>query len=153
MFIALGCNNIIQEEEYKRLSYWIQPDWIKNCSDLVKREFLAGFHGGYGSKIRCNSDNTVHIDMSVISNVIQDTDSVMEFINYIVELLRYLKIETSNAKYDKDKMTVSYQICDLSNNLIEYFNIVGYRYNVNKNIESGIYVEYLKYLENKYILV
>ena len=149
LFIALGCNNIIQEEEYKRLSYWIQPDWIKNCSDLVKREFLAGFHGGYGSKIRCNSDNTVHIDMSVISNVIQDTDSVMEFINYIVELLRYFKIETSNAKYDKDKMTVSYQICDLSNNLIEYFNIVGYRYNVNKNIESGIYVEYLKYLENK----
>ena len=149
LFIALGCNNIIQEEEYKRLSYWIQPDWIKNCSDLVKREFLAGFHGGYGSKIRCNSDNTVHIDMSVINNVIQDTDSVMEFINYIVELLRYFKIETSNAKYDKDKMTVSYQICDLSNNLIEYFNIVGYRYNVNKNIESGIYVEYLKYLENK----
>ena len=149
LFIALGCNNIIQEGEYKRLSYWIQPDWIKNCSDLVKREFLAGFHGGYGSKIRCNSNNTVHIDMSVISNVIQDTDSVMEFINYIVELLRYFKIETSNAKYDKDKMTVSYQICDLSNNLIEYFNIVGYRYNVNKNIESGIYVEYLKYLENK----
>ena len=149
LFIALGCNNIIQEGKYKRLSYWIQPDWIKNCSDLVKREFLAGFHGGYGSKIRCNSDNTVHIDMSVISNVIQDTDSVMEFINYIVELLRYFKIETSNAKYDKDKMTVSYQICDLSNNLIEYFNIVGYRYNVNKNIESGIYVEYLKYLENK----
>jgi len=149
LFIALGCNNIIQEGECKRLSYCKKPYWIKNGSDLVKREFLSGFHGGCGSKIRCNSENTVHIDMSVISNVIQDTDSVMEFINDIVELLRYFKIETSNAKYDKDKMTVSYQICDLSNNLIKYFNIVGYRYNVNKNIVSGIYVEYLKYLENK----
>jgi DNA-directed RNA polymerase beta subunit len=149
LFIALDCNNIIQEGEYKRLSYWTQPYWIKNCSDLVKREFLAGFHGGYGSKIRCNSDNLIHIDMSIISNVIQETDSVMEFMNYIVELLRYFKIKTSNAKYDKDKMTVSYQICDLSNNLIEYFNIVGYRYDVKKNIESGIYVEYLKYLEKK----
>jgi DNA-directed RNA polymerase beta subunit/intein/homing endonuclease len=149
LFIALSCNNIIQEGQYKRLSYWMQPYWIKNCSDLVKREFLAGFHGGYGSKIRCNSDNLIHIDMSVTTNVIQETDSLMEFMNYIVELLRYFKIKTSKAKYDKDKMTVSYQICDLPNNLIDYFNIIGYRYDVNKNIESGIYVEYLKYLENK----
>jgi DNA-directed RNA polymerase beta subunit/intein/homing endonuclease len=149
LFIALSCNNIIQEGQYKRLSYWMQPYWIKNCSDLVKREFLAGFHGGYGSKIRCNSDNLIHIDMSVTTNVIQETESLMEFMNYIVELLLYFKIKTSKAKYDKDKMTVSYQICDLPNNLIDYFNIIGYRYDVNKNIESGIYVEYLKYLENK----
>ena len=133
LFIALGCNNTIQKEQFKTLPYW-----IKNASDLVKREFLAAFHGGYGSKITCQSDNLVNIDISKT-----------EFMNDIVELLRYFKIETSNAKCDDNRKTVSYQISVLSNNLIRYFNIVGYRYNVNKNIESGIYVEYLKYLENK----
>jgi len=138
LFIALGCNNTIQEEKYKPL-----PNWIKNGSDLVKREFLAGFQGGCGSKIMS------HLDMSPTSTLMHKTDSVIEFMNDIVELLRYFKIETSNAKCDNNRKTVSYQISVLSNNLIGYFNIVGYRYNVNKNIESGIYVEYLKYLENK----
>ncbi len=133
LFIALGCNNTIQEGKYKPL-----PNWIKNGSDLVKREFLAGFQGGCGSNI-----------MSPTSTLMHKTDSVIEFMNDIVELLRYFKIETSNAKCDNNRKTVSYQISVLSNNLIGYFNIVGYRYNVNKNIESGIYVEYLKYLENK----
>lgn len=132
LFIALGCNNTIQKGTYKTLPYW-----IKNASDLVKREFLAGFQGGCVSKITSHT-----------STLIQKTDSVIEFMNDIVELLRYFKIETSNAKCDDNRKTVSYQICDLSNNLIEYFNIVGYRYNVNKNIEIGIYVEYLKYLDN-----
>jgi len=129
LFIALGCNNTIQKGEFKILPYW-----IKNASDLVKRELLAGFYGGYGSKITCQSDN---LDISKT-----------EFMNDIVELLRYFKIETSSVKCDHNKKSVYYQICDSSNNLIKYFNIVGYRYNVNKNIESGIYVEYLKYLEN-----
>ncbi len=132
LFIALGCNNTIQKGTYKTLPYW-----IKNASDLVKREFLAGFQGGCVSKITSHT-----------STLIQKTDSVIEFMNDIVELLRYFKIETSNAKCNDNRKTVSYQICDLSNNLIEYFNIVGYRYNVNKNIEIGIYVEYLKYLDN-----
>ena len=133
LFIALGCNNTIQKGQCKTLPYW-----IKNSSDLVKREFLSGFHGGCDPKITCQSDNLVYIDISK-----------KEFMNDILELLRYFKIETSNSKCDHDKKSVYYQICDSSNNLIEYFNIVGYRYNVNKNIESGIYVEYLKYLENK----
>ena len=142
MFIALGCLYTKKSmQSYKPL-----PNWIKNGSDLVKREFLAGFQGGNGSKIKFDSNN---LDMSPTSTLMQKTDIVIEFMNDIVELLRYFKIETSNAKCDDNRKTVSYQISVLSNNLIRYFNIVGYRYNVNKNIENGIYVEYLKYLENK----
>ena len=142
LFIALGC--LYRKKSMQ--SYKPLPNWIKNGSDLVKREFLAGFQGGCGSKIMSHSNN---LDMSPTSTLMQKTDIVIEFMNDIVELLRYFKIETSNAKCDDNRKTVSYQISVLSNNLIRYFNIVGYRYNVNKNIESGIYVEYLKYLENK----
>jgi DNA-directed RNA polymerase beta subunit/intein/homing endonuclease len=147
LFIALEIN--ISFEKYKSLPYW-----IKNGSDLVKREFLAGFQGGSESKIyiTCDSSNTLDIDMRPTRHITgeeDDTvDSVMQFMNDIVQLLRYFKIKTSDAKY-KDEF-VSYQICDSSHiNLIEYFDIVGYRYDLRKNINSGFYVEYLKHLENK----
>ena len=153
LFIALGClygKKSIQE--YKPL-----PDWIKNGSDLVKREFLAGFQGGDGSKIKSGSTKQVHIHMSPTSKSIKTeyVDSLMEFMNDIVELLQYFKIETNNAKCEtsqkyEDRMTVSYYISSTRINLIKYFDLVGYRYDVYKNIESGIYVEYLKYLEKKY---
>ena len=147
LFIALEIN--ISFEKYKSLPYW-----IKNGSDLVKREFLAGFQGGSESKIyiTCDSSNTLDIDMRPTRHITgeeDDTvDSVMQFMNDIVQLLRYFKIKTSDAKYEDD--FVSYQICDSSHiNLIEYFDIVGYRYDLHKNINSGFYVEYLKHLENK----
>jgi DNA-directed RNA polymerase beta subunit len=147
LFIALEIN--ISFEKYKSLPYW-----IKNGSDLVKREFLAGFQGGSESKIyiTCDSSNTLDIDMRPTRHIAgeeDDTvDSVMQFMNDIVQLLRYFKIKTSDAKYEDE--FVSYQICDSSHiNLIEYFDIVGYRYDLRKNINSGFYVEYLKHLENK----
>ena len=135
LFIALGCNNTIHEGQYKSLPYW-----IKNGSDLVKREFLAGFQGG----------NTLDVDMRPTRHITGEEDTVdivMQFMNDIVQLLRYFKIKTSDAKYEDE--FVSYQICDSSHNLIEYFDIVGYRYDLRKNINSGFYVEYLKHLENK----
>ena len=147
LFIALEIN--ISFEKYKSLPYW-----IKNGSDLVKREFLAGFQGGSESKIyiTCDSSNTLDIDMRPTRHITgeeEDTvDIVMQFMNDIVQLLRYFKIKTSDAKYEDE--FVSYQICDSSHiNLIEYFDIVGYRYDLRKNINSGFYVEYLKHLENK----
>jgi DNA-directed RNA polymerase beta subunit/intein/homing endonuclease len=150
LFIALGCNNIIQEEEckYKRL-----PDWIKNGSDLVKREFLSGFQGGCGSEIKHILTNKIIMGVTSKSIKTEHVDSLMNFMNDIVELLRYFNIETNNITCEKykDIMDVSYYISSTPNNLIKYFDIVGYRYNVDKNRESGIYVEYLKYLEKKYI--
>jgi DNA-directed RNA polymerase beta subunit/intein/homing endonuclease len=149
LFIALGCNNIIQEEEckYKRL-----PDWIKNGSDLVKREFLSGFQGGCGSEIKHILTNKIIMGVTSKSIKTEHVDSLMDFMNDIVELLRYFNIETNNITCEKykDIMDVSYYISSTRNNLIKYFDIVGYRYNVDKNRESGIYVEYLKYLEKKY---
>ena len=146
LFIALGClYGKKSTQSYKPL-----PNWIKNGSDLVKREFLAGFQGGDGSKIKFDSTKQVNIHMSPTIKSIKNeyVYNLTEFMNDIVELLRYFTIETSNANYD-DRNNVSYCISSTRTNLIKYFEIVGYRYDVCKNIESGIYVEYLKYLENK----
>ena len=146
LFIALGClYGKKSMQAYKSL-----PDWIKNGSDLVKREFLAGFQGGDGSKIKFDSTKQVNIHMSPTIKSIKSeyVSNLTNFMNDIVELLRYFTIETSNANYD-DKNNVSYCISSTPINLIKYFEIVGYRYDISKNIESGIYVEYLKYLDKK----
>ena len=44
-------------------------------------------------------------------------------------------------------MCVSYYINDSRKNLINYFDIVNYSYDVYKKVESGVLVEYLKYLD------
>ena len=149
LFIALGClYGKKSMQSYK--SYKSLPDWIKNGSDLVKREFLAGFQGGDGSKIKFDSTKQVNIYMSPTIKSIKSeyVSNLTNFMNDIVELLQYFTIETSNANYD-DRNNVSYCISSTRTNLIKYFEIVGYRYDISKNIDSGIYVEYLKYLDKK----
>ena len=143
LFIALGC--LYRKKSMQ--SHKPLPNWIKNGSDLVKREFLAGFQGGDGSKIKFDSTKQVNIYMSPTIKS-EYVSNLTNFMNDIVELLRYFTIETSNANYD-DRNNVSYCISSTRTNLIKYFEIVGYRYNISKNIESGIYVEYLKFLEKK----
>jgi hypothetical protein len=81
-------------------------------------------------------------------------DNIVDFMSDVVNLFRDLKIEVNNPiteiskKYD-DKIITSYYISSTPTNIIRYFETVGYRYNLNKNIETGIYTEYLKYIENK----
>ena len=143
LFIALGC--LYRKKSMQ--SHKPLPNWIKNGSDLVKREFLAGFQGGDASKIKFDSTKQVNIYMSPTIKS-EYVSNLTNFMNDIVELLRYFTIETSNSNYD-DRNNVSYCISSTHTNLIKYFEIVGYRYNISKNIESGIYVEYLKFLEKK----
>ena len=139
-------------QKYNRL-----PTWIKNGSDMVKREFLAGFQGGDGSKIKSGSEKQIQIHMSsTMKSIVKKYEkSLFEYMADIVNLFLHLGIQvsnpvsTNNKKYP-DIVNVSYYICCSRTNLIKYFNIIGYRYDVHKNIESGILVEYLKYLETKY---
>ena len=80
----------------------------------------------------------------------------------IVDLFRYFDIDVSDikqkqSKYDDDIIIYSYLISSNRLNLIRYYDIIGYRYDVYKHVESGILVEYLKYIniihQNKVKLV
>ena len=152
-FISLGClYGKKSNQKYNKV-----PVWIMNGSDLVKREFLAGFQGGDGSKIKSGSTKQIHIHIAPTSKSIKTeyVDSLIQFMSDIVTLFRYFDIKVSkptqksNPKYEN--ITIgSYYISSTRNNLIKYFDLIGYRYDVFKKIESGIYVEYLKYIERKY---
>lgn len=130
------------------------PNWIINGSDMIKREFLSGFQGGDGSKIKSGVDNQIVVQIGTTSKSIKTEflDSLIEMMSDIGKLFRNIGIDVEDVKYQKSKkygdmMCVSYYINASRKNLIKYFDIVNYSYDVYKKVESGVLVEYLKYLD------
>ena len=84
-------------------------------------------------------------------------DSLMFVINQCVQILQYFGIEIEylkELKKNEDKTENCFQISDKHQNLIRYFDIIGYRYCLIKKMNSAKVVEYLKYknrLVEKYV--
>jgi intein/homing endonuclease len=134
------------------------PTWIMNGSDMVKREFLSGFQGGDGSKIKNNSSKQLKIQIGTTSRSVkmEFINTLDVFLNQVVTLLRHFNIIVFDVKLKKsttyDNIIIgSYFISNSRINLINYYDTIGYRYDVLKNVESGILVEYLKYVEQIFI--
>jgi hypothetical protein len=127
------------------------PFWIMNGNKLIKREFLSGFQGGDGSKIRWNKiDNGYNFVCAETSQQINPKylHTLIHFMSQCVNLLREFDVDVSNVKQCKvedNRIKVSYKISDKHSNLIKYFDNIGYRYASTKNNSSLIIVEYLKY--------
>jgi len=148
-FIALDClYEKRTTDEYANL-----PTWIVYGSDLVKREFLSGFQGGDGKVIEYEtSKQQLCIKKFSVVKTVSNTISqgVFNFMANIVELFKHFKINTTIDTVVKkgNITTISYNISSSRVNLITYFDTIGYRYNTYKSVNSGICVEYLKYLES-----
>jgi len=127
------------------------PEWIMNGSLLIKREFLSGFQGGDGCKIRWNKNNTgYNFVCGETSQQINPeyTDSLLHFMNQCVELLIELNIEVhiqNVVNINENRNKVAYKILDKQDNLIKYYDNIGYRYAFTKNTGSFIVIEYLRY--------
>jgi DNA-directed RNA polymerase beta subunit len=127
------------------------PEWITNGSKLVKREFLSGFQGGDGCKIRWNKINKgYNFICAETSQQINPKyiNSLKKFMKQCISLFKEFDIEISNVKtanVEENRTKVSYKISDKHNNLIKYFDNIGYRYASTKNIESFKNIEYLRY--------
>ena len=127
------------------------PFWIMNGSKLIKREFLSGFQGGDGCKIRWNKINSgYNFICAETSQQINPKymNSLIHFMAQCVVLIRDFDVEVSNVKYSKvedNRIKVAYKISDKHTNLIKYFDAIGYRYASTKNNSSMVIIEYLKY--------
>jgi DNA-directed RNA polymerase beta subunit len=128
------------------------PEWIVNDREC-SREFLRGFQGGDGCKIRWNKmskrgENFVCAETSQqISYKYQD--SLVHFMDQCVTMMRRFGIETSDVKIRKnknadDRIIVAFKIADKHDNLIRYFDEIGYAYAETKFNSSFQIVEYLK---------
>jgi DNA-directed RNA polymerase beta subunit/intein/homing endonuclease len=126
------------------------PDWIINGSMQTKKEFISGFQGGDGCKIRYNKlKHGFNVVCANTSNQIRPIyqDSLVCVFSQIVKMIREFGIEVTDVRVKNvkaDRMEVSYKISDKKENLIKYFETIGYRYANHKLTESAIVVEYLK---------
>jgi hypothetical protein len=131
------------------------PDWIMNGTDLIKREFISGFQGGDGCKIRFNKMykrgyNYVCGETSQQINPVF-RDSLVQFMNQCVILISGFGIEVCEPKdniISENRIKISFKISDKQDNLIKYFDTIGYRYAQTKTMTTAKIVEYLKTLVN-----
>ena len=127
------------------------PHWIYEGNKLIKREFLSGFQGGDGCKIRWNKmEKGYNFVCAETSQQINPTfvGSLVYFMNQCATMLREFGLEISGikqCKIEENRIKVSYKISDKQVNLINYFDCIGYRYSSTKNNQSFIVIEYLKF--------
>lgn len=148
-FIALGIS-FGKKTETSRNKI---PDWIMNGSDSVKREFLSGFQGGDGCQIIWNklkNRNSYNFVCAETSQSINSKyyDSMELFFNQCVTLLKYFNIGVKFQDpilYEENRYRFAFKIADTQENLIKYYDTIGYRYAYYKTVNSGKVIEYLKY--------
>jgi DNA-directed RNA polymerase beta subunit len=147
LLLALGIS-YGKKTEHERKAV---PNWIYNGNQLVKREFLSGFQGGDGCKIRWNKiDKGYNFICAETSQQINPkyVGSLMNFMSQCATMMREFGIEVSDVKrckMEENRIKVSYKISDKHANLIKYFDCIGYRYSSTKNNHSFISIEYLKF--------
>ena len=125
--------------------------WIMNTKEYA-RQFLKGFQGGDGCKIRWNPDSSIKIGLTSQQINPRYTDSMMHFMKQCVEILHMFDInvtcfktpEIKSCKINADRDRISFTISSIKENLINYFNNIGYAYSETKNNLSFIVIEYLK---------
>jgi hypothetical protein len=132
------------------------PEWVMRGSMLVKREFMAGFQGGDGCLVQINKNNIIDRFVprcAVTSQSIDPKykDTLISFMEQMKSLFEEFGIEMREVKMVKgkyDKLSIGYKISDKQENLIKYFERIGYRYSCQKQGESGVAVEFLKFKSN-----
>jgi len=114
LLIALGIT-YGKKTETKRKEI---PQWIMNGSKLIKREFLSGFQGGDGCKIRWNKiDKGYNFICAETSQQIcpKFVESLEIFMSQCISLFHEFGVEVSNIKnknIEKDRVKVFYKISD-----------------------------------------
>jgi DNA-directed RNA polymerase beta subunit len=127
------------------------PSWIVNGSNIIKREFIGGFQGGDGCKIRWNKiDKGYNFVCAETSQQINPkyVNSLELFMEQCVQIISELGVEVHMNKsvhVETNRVKVAYKITDKHENLIKYVDNIGYRYSITKYVNSFVITEYLKY--------
>jgi len=128
------------------------PEWIMMGSDNVKREFIGGFQGGDGCKIRYNrAEGDQNFVCAETTNQIriEYKESLVTFMTQVQQLFAYFSVESKVVErmYNRaeNRYAVGVKLADKADNLIAYYDKIGYRYDTRKITDSFKTVEYLKY--------
>ena len=149
LFLALGVTPGKKTEK----NHLPIPEWIMNGSLMVKREFLSGYQGGDGCTIQFNKLNNNKGHNYVCAETSKQINpkyskSLETFFTQMKTLYDELGVSTKlnlPKKIKDNRILYAIKIQDTQENLIKYFDTVGYRYDYHKITKSAIPIEYLKY--------
>ena len=126
------------------------PEWILKGSSIVKREFLAAFHAGCGSKISAiMKENRVKFGCESASQQIlpEYASSLYVFMEQIVALFEELGVKASmrpSVQGNDSYMNVSYAFENTDMNLLNFWTNIGMRYNSYKTHASAMAAELIQ---------
>jgi DNA-directed RNA polymerase beta subunit len=131
------------------------PEWIMNGTWLVKREFLSGFQGGDGCKIRCNvskkNKTNYVLNYTTQTKKKENVESLENVMNQLKSLFQEFGIVCSipivkKSAHGNDRFTVSLPFSNTQENLVKYFEIIGWRYDNFKLRDSLPVYEYINFV-------
>lgn len=134
------------------------PDWIMKGSQLVKREFLAGFQGGDGCKICWNKRHNkvtagkINLMHTMQHKCPEHLQSLIDFMNQMKKLFLEFGVETFDVvgkQVSDTRYMVKLKPVNTEENILRYMDVIGYRYATTKSTLSYQISEYLRYKHNK----
>lgn len=126
------------------------PIWIMEGSQIVKREFLAAFHGGDGCKFRAN---VVGPSVAIACNTTsqqtlpQYAESLRKMFEQIISLFAEFGVSAHMLpdKVVSDTRTcVRYIFQGSRTNLLQFWKSVGMRYDTYKQAETAMIAEFIR---------
>jgi DNA-directed RNA polymerase beta subunit len=135
------------------------PEWIRGGSSAVQREFLSGFQGGDGSRIRSTAGESVHMGATQQTCTTLYAKEHHVYMTEIATLFQTLGVSTTVRVISETPEKTIHAIVfgNSVENLARYATRIGYRYCAEKVRVSAIPIEYILYrvnhLENKRVLV
>ena len=128
------------------------PDWIVHGSLSTVREYLSGFQGGDGCQIRFNllkrgSGYNFVCAATFLTTSTEHQASLHALMTTVSKLFTRLGIQTkvmSVKTPPTGRVQYGVYILNIQENLVSYYETVGYRYDMRKLEQSGIVVDYLK---------
>lgn len=120
------------------------PSWVLNGSLLVKREFLAGFQGGDGCTISTDDGKMSQCPVAYQSCDPDHVQYLLEFLNQMKGMIEELGVEMRTSTFGDNQKKVGYEMSCKPENLVRFFDTVGYRYDLRKATRSAVIVEYLR---------
>lgn len=128
------------------------PAWIMDGSMHTKREFLGGLQGGDGCQIRFNKVKNggynyicAAMSMSKCLTYKSSLYNWMADVQYLfAEFDVECKVVETHVKREDDRYQIGVKISDTQDNLIRFYDNIGYRYDTRKIERSGVVVDYLK---------
>jgi DNA-directed RNA polymerase beta subunit len=127
------------------------PDWIVSNAEY-SRQYLKGLQGGDGCKITWDKPTTQYycrISMHGTTQQIRPDlkDSLIHYMNQCVDMLTRLNIEAyvfPEKSYSGNRTICGFQVRQSEENLVNYYNAIGYAYSKHKTLHSFKTIEYLR---------